>query len=291
MARLNQMCASSHARPVCICRFHSPPPPPPPPPLPIGSCLVFSYSCTRAAASSFGCVYGSTTLSQQAIPVGSCPSTLSLLRSSYSSILQSVYVCNTTNCNSGASLLGMQASSPPPPPLSLSVTTSQRIYVAAAVSLGGYTPVTFDAVAATVFVRVLATSLGTQRSDIIITSVTAFSRRHLLAASGVNVAFSVAASSAAAATAATAAVNSLATSAGRVALLSSLFSACSAANVPAPTSIVLSAAPTITSAAVLPAAGYALPSDVGASPPNTSGAGVAAPLMAALWVVPAVLQF
>jgi hypothetical protein len=61
--------------------------------------------------------------------------------------------------------------------------------------------------------------------------------------------------------------------------------------VPAPTSIVLSAAPTITSAAVLPAAGYALPSDVGASPPNTSGAGVAAPLMAALWVVPAVLQF
>jgi hypothetical protein len=144
----------------------------------------------------------------------------------YGDALTSLYVCNTTNCNSHAALVLLPPAAPRP-----------TFLVSSTFTLQGYSVSTFGAAQRTQFTSVLAEQLGVLPAKVSITSVTASgappgSRR--LLQDGVMVAFTVE----------TVTPESISTSLVRVAASSGFVNALQQGGLSAVTGVIMTAAPT-----------------------------------------------
>jgi hypothetical protein len=161
----------------------------------MGACIALTFRCTANTAAAWDCAPGTDVLVEDALEAGSCSSLFDyLMNYAFGDALTSLYVCNTTNCNSHAALLALPRAPPP---------RTATFLVSASFVLRGYTVATFGAAQKTQFAAVLAAQLAVLPASITITSVTAASaasppggaQRRLLqqggAAGGIIVAFTV----------------------------------------------------------------------------------------------------
>jgi hypothetical protein len=170
-------------------------------------------------------VLGSVQLQQDAIEAGDCPRRLRFA-ALHGDALTSLYVCNTTGCNSHAALMLLPPAAPRP-----------TFLVSSTFTLQGYSMSTFGAAQRTQFTGVLAEQLGVLPAKVSITSVTASgappgSRR--LLQDGVIIAFTVE----------TLMPESISTSLVRVAASSGFLTALQQGGLSAVTGVVMTAAPT-----------------------------------------------
>jgi hypothetical protein len=169
---------------------------------------------------------GSVRLQQDEIEAGECSDWLRSLAFFYGDTLTSLYVCNTTGCNSHAALMLLPPASPRP-----------SFIVSSSFMLQGYSVSTFGAAQRAQFTGVLAEQLNVVPAKVNIVSVTAssapLSSRRLLQ-NGVVVAFTVE----------TLTPESISASLVRVAASSGFLAALRQGGLSAVTGVVVTAAPT-----------------------------------------------